>query len=128
MATAQNFEFYQGDTFKLPLILRGGSISGTPLDLTGYSARMQARTSLEAAEAVIELSSAVGEGIVLGGVAGTLELKMTPEQTALFAVGCSDGRLPAIQNYVYDIEIRDPAGEVYTIMQGSFSVMAGVTR
>jgi hypothetical protein len=43
------------------------------INLTGYTARMQVRSTLESAEALIELTTANGR-IALGGSAGTITL------------------------------------------------------
>lgn len=56
----RTFTYYQAD-------------GKTPVDLTGYLARMQARLSTDATEKLIDLTTENG-GIVLGGAAGTVRV------------------------------------------------------
>ena len=85
-------------------------------DLTGYTARMQIRQTLESATPEIELTTANG-GIVLGGTAGTFEIVMTNTQTAALD---SDG--------VYDLEIVSSGGTVSRVIQGTFTLDLEVTH
>jgi len=85
-------------------------------DLTGYTARMQVRRTLESASPEIELTTA-NSGILLGGVAGTIEIVMTNTQTAALD---SDG--------VYDLEIISSVGAVSRVIQGTFTLDLEVTH
>lgn len=85
-------------------------------DLTGYTARMQVRRTLESASPEIELTTA-NSGILLGGVAGTFEIVMTSTQTAALD---SDG--------VYDLEIISAGGTVSRVIQGTFTLDLEVTH
>ena len=58
-------------------------ISGTPVDLTGWTARMQVRPEpldgiTDIDEALMEMSTADGT-ITLGGVAGTITIRVDPD-------------------------------------------------
>ncbi len=85
-------------------------------DLTGYTARMQVRRTLESASPEIELTTA-NSGILLGGVTGTIEIVMTNTQTAALD---SDG--------VYDLEIISSIGAVSRVIQGTFTLDLEVTH
>ena len=85
-------------------------------DLTGYTARMQIRRTLESASPEIELTTE-NSGIVLGGDAGTFNIVMTNTQTAALD---SDG--------VYDLEIISGGGTVSRVIQGTFTLDLEVTH
>ncbi|SVE59996.1 uncharacterized protein METZ01_LOCUS512850 [marine metagenome] len=85
-------------------------------DLTGYTARMQIRRTLESATPEIELTTE-NSGIVLGGDAGTFEIVMTNAQTSALD---SDG--------VYDLEIISGGGTVSRVIQGTFTLDLEVTH
>ncbi len=85
-------------------------------DLTGYTARMQIRRTLESVTPEIELTTENG-GIALGGDAGTFEIVMSNTQTAGLD---SDG--------VYDLEIISAGGTVSRVIQGTFTLDLEVTH
>ena len=83
----------QGSTFTRQLTWNDSA--GSAVDLTGYTARMDVRTSIDAAgAAVLSLTTENGR-IVLGGTAGTINL--SAEATATQAIESG--------NYVYDLEL-----------------------
>lgn len=107
-----NATCYQGATFNLNFTVK---LAGTAIDLTGYTARMQVRESVDAASPLLSLTS--GSGITLGGTAGTIGVTVSATSTA----GVPGGQ------YVYDMELV--SGSVVTrILQGSFKVLPEVTR
>ena len=55
--------------------------AGTPINLTGYSARAKIRNALVAGADVLDMTTANGQ-IVLGGAAGTVELVLSASETA----------------------------------------------
>lgn len=89
----------------------------TPVDLTGYSARMMVRTTYTAASPTISLTSPSG-GITISAAAGEITVVMTATQTAAIAAG----------RYVYDLEIESGGGEVTRIADGPLTVTPEVTR
>jgi len=89
----------------------------TPINLTGYSARMQVRASVTSAATVIELTTA-NSRIALGGAAGTVTLTVSATDTAALPAG----------RYVYDLELVSAAGVVNRLIMGNFVVRAEVTR
>ena len=109
------FTIYQGATFRKRLTW--SAPSGTPIDLTGCTARMQVRSDVGSPTALLSLTTE-NDGIVLGGALGTIELYVSDEDTA--AITWDGG--------VWDLEIVHPGGEVTRLAQGSISVSPEVTR
>lgn len=103
---------YQGATWDYQLVWKS---AGTPVNLTGYTARLQARATYASGTAVLSLTS--GTGITLGGTAGTIDLAASATTTAA---------IPADQ-YVYDLELVN-GSTVTRLVQGYLNVSAEVTR
>ncbi len=112
-AGALDFTIEQGATFNL---LMTWKINDVEVNLTGYSARLQARVDVEDTETILSLTS--GAGITLGGAAGTISLDRTATQTALLPMG----------EYVYDLELQSGGGTVTRLVQGQLTISAEVTR
>ena len=106
----------QGATFTLRITWT--TSSGTPVDLTGYTAKMQVRWKYSGPTPLLTFSSATGE-ITLGGVAGTVDI------SGLAAVtGVTDPKYG-----VYDLELtRTSTGFVKRLIQGRALVSPEVTR
>jgi hypothetical protein len=103
----------QGATFQLSLTWKDSN--DAPVDLTGYSARMQVRETYESEETLVSLTSP-GD-MVLGGVLGTILITIQPAVTSV---------LPLVEG-VYDIEMI--AGSViYRLLQGKATISREVTR
>jgi hypothetical protein len=103
---------YQGKTINFEVIW-GGS---TPVDVTGFSAKLQAR---ETAASVTTLFSVTnGAGITVGTTDGKFTISMTATNTAALT--------PSVG--VYDFEITAPSGAVYLVMSGKFTILAEVSR
>jgi hypothetical protein len=109
-----NLTFSQGATWKL--LLRYTNDTGNPIDLTNYTARMQARTTYEAGTPTLSLAN--GTGITLGGTAGTISLLVAASTTA--TIGAAQ--------YVYDLEIESNSNEVTRVVEGTLVVTPEVTR
>lgn len=103
---------YQGATWDYQLVWK---TAGTPVDLTNYTARLQARATYATGTAVLSLTN--GTGITLGGTAGTITLSASATTTAA---------IPAAQ-YVYDLELVN-GSTVTRLVQGYLNVSAEVTR
>lgn len=112
---------YQGQTFDDRLALTNAD--GTPVDLTGYSARMQARTDVADATPVLDWSSVDGE-IVIDGPGGALSFNVSADAT--FALP-TDNEPCA---WVYDLRIYNAASPPYAerVVQGILNVSPAVTR
>lgn len=105
----------QGATWNLVLTWK---INSTPVDLTSYTARLQARVDIDDPEVILSLTTDANGGITLGGALGTITLSRNAAQTAVLQSG----------EFVYDLELISNAGEVTRLVQGSLSVSAEVTR
>jgi hypothetical protein len=103
----------QGTTYSQTLTWK---IDGTAVNLTGYTARMQARTDVTATTTILSLTQSAG--LTLGGVAGTIIIALTATQTTALAAG----------NYVYDLELASSGGVVTRLVQGTLTISAEVTR
>lgn len=101
----------QGDTYKRTLTWL---VNKVPVNLTGYDARLQVRESPDDATAALDAS----EYLTLGGAAGTIEIEIPAAETADLEPG----------RYVYDLEVESGGGEVTTLIAGSLTVSAEVTR
>ena len=105
----------QGATFSRVFTWKDSD--GVPIDLNGYSARMQLRSQIDSAgAAVFELTTENGR-ISLGGTAGTITLSAAATATAA---------VPA-DTYVYDLELVEGA-TVTRLIQGEFELRGEVTR
>ena len=113
MAGSYNFTIEQGATFNLLMTWR---IDNVAVNLTGYTARLQARIDVDETETILSLTT--GAGITLGGAAGTITLDQTATQTALLPKG----------EYVYDLELQSSGGVVTRLLQGELNISAEVTR
>lgn len=109
----------QGATFTRSLTLYNPTINGVPgepVDLTGYSARMQVRPEVDSPDVLVELTTENGY-ITLGGPLGTMDLYIPADVTKNID---SDGR--------YDLKIYNTVGAVYRVIKGPFVVDPEVTR
>lgn len=102
----------QGATFDQEFIWKDST--GTPIDLTGYTARMKIRQLKTDAE-IISLTSSSGITIASGG---SITILITATQTA--ALPTCRGR--------YDLELQDSTGVVTRLLQGDVEISAEVTR
>lgn len=102
----------QGSTFSRTLTYK---INDVPVNLTGYSAKMQVRPFHYSYDTIVALSS--GSGITLGGSAGTIDILIQPGTTVEFPSG----------DYVYDLELFT-SSNVYRLVEGKFSVTPEVTK
>ena len=88
-----------------------------PVNLAGYTARMQIREKLQSTEVLDQLTTENG-GIVIDNVTKTITLNRSATATA--AYGFTSG--------VYSLELVSPTGEVTPFITGSITVVQEVTR
>jgi hypothetical protein len=89
-----------------------------PFDLTGFSASMQIRRTVDSPTAQIALTSSNGSiEMQPNGMLNAIRLYMSPQQTSSLT---SDG--------VYDIEIQDGGGNIQRILRGAVTLSLEVTR
>jgi hypothetical protein len=108
-----NFDCEQGQTFERVLTLKE---DGLPVNLTGYSAKMQVRKDFNSASIIVELSTSNGR-IALGGALGTITLGISANDT--FSIARSG---------IYDLELISPTNRETRVLEGEFRLHRGVTR
>jgi hypothetical protein len=113
-ATTYDILIEQGATYSQSITYKD---NGVAVNLTGYTARMQVRATLEAASTLVELTTANGR-IALGGAAGTITLTISATDTAALTSGRG----------VYDLELVSGSGIVTRLLQGVATISRNVTR
>lgn len=88
-----------------------------PVDLTGFTARMQIRQKLEDSNFVKELTTGNG-GVIINNTNKTIQLFMSATDTATLS----------FQSGVYSLELVSSGGEVTQLIAGSVSLVREVTR
>ena len=118
-----NFHLYPYATFSEEQVLKDAD--GVPLDLSGCTALMHIRRERADAEPLYALSTATGE-IVLGGVEGSISIKLPADETGAAVLLDPDG-----EGWVHDILLtyggEDPP-TVDRVYQGAVFVHPAVTR
>lgn len=109
------FIINQGSTFNPTITWKDSG--GNPVDLTGYSARMQIRRHVRASTTIASLTDSAGD-ITLGGAAGTIKPVISATDTAAFD----------FDEAVYDLELEDASGVVTRLLDGSIVLRREVTR
>jgi hypothetical protein len=104
-----------GATYSQVVNWKTGS-TPTFVNTTGFSARMQLRTSYSAASASLELTTSNGRISLTN--AGVITLSLTATETAALAAG----------RYVYDLELVSSGGLVTRLLEGVVTVSPEVTR
>ena len=113
-----NLDVYAGATFSELYVWE---FDGSPVDLTGKSARLKARDEYPDTAVLFDISTSTS-GITLSA-AGEITLSFTATETA--AAGVSLGH--AQTQLVYDLEVVDGA-QVVQLMRGIITVYPEATR
>jgi hypothetical protein len=108
-----NFVCPQGSTFRRTLTY---TLDEVPVNLSGYSSRLQVREAYYSTDPLVSLVS--GSGITMGGSAGTIDILISASVTSQFPTG----------THVYDLEIISPSNIVDRLIEGTFNVTPEVTR
>lgn len=108
-----NFLCPQGSTFLKTITY---IIDDIPVNLSGYSSRLQVREAHYSINSIISLTSA--SGITLGGSAGTIDILISDDLTKDFPAG----------TWVYDLEVESSGGITNRLIEGNFVVTPEVTR
>jgi hypothetical protein len=111
-AAKLNLLVEQGATFSKRLVWRDKN--KRPVNLTGYSAKMQVRSSASSDAVLFELSTANGR-ISLPG-SGIIQLEIEADATETLVAG------------VYDLKLYAPGGQEIRLIEGKFAVSPGVTK
>lgn len=104
----------QGSTFVKQIIY---TIDDVPVNLAGFTARMQVRESYSSENFTIELTTENG-GITLGGALGTIDVFISDLTTQTLKP----------REYVYDLELVSSGSQVSRLIEGKFLVTPEVTR
>lgn len=115
MAVTHNITIEQGATFQLNLLWKDSL--NAPINLTGYTARMQVRRKHSDAAILLDFTTVNG-AITLGGAAGTI---------VVTGLATLTDDVPA-KVCVYDLELVSPSGFVTRLIEGSATVTPEVTR
>lgn len=105
----------QGATYNQPLVWKDSS--GTAVNVTGYTARMQIRKTVDATTIILTLTTENGR-ITVGGANGLITLLVSAADTAALTTFCG----------VYDLEVISPTGVVTRLLEGQVEISKEVTR
>jgi hypothetical protein len=111
-----NMTIEQGSTFSLSLVYKDAA--NKVVDLSGYSARMQVRSTLSASTVLLEVTTDSVDQMWIVPSAGQINIKLPHSVTALLA--------PSIA--VYDLELESSGGEVIKLIKGKCRIEGEVTR
>lgn len=114
---AANYSFVveQGSTLLKPIVWKDST--GTAVNLTGYSAKMQIRKSASSADVLLELSTQNGK-LTITANTGTITMVFSAATTA--AINWSHGK--------YDLELTSGSGVVTRLIEGDITVSREITR
>lgn len=115
MAEIYELNINQGSNLSLEIALKNAD--GTPLNLTGYTARMQLRASYTSPQVIVELTTENGR-LVITPLTGLVTLLLSAATTAALVA----------KTYVYDLEIVSASGFVTRMLQGEAVISPEVTR
>lgn len=104
MATVRSLTRKQGDTFKWAFRIEQ---NGVPLNLTGYTIKMQVRESAGSDKLFLDLQT--GSGITIGGDYNN--------RVSFYAQNLNS--VP-VGTWKYDIEFTEPGGDKFTWVEGPF--------
>lgn len=119
-AGALNITIEQGTTFRKKLTWADDitfPLAGSPIDITGYTARMHIREEVDSTTTELELTTVNGR-IILGGANGEIDLLVDDATTAALT----------LESGVYDLELISGAGVVTRIVEGTYTLSLEVTR
>lgn len=89
----------------------------TPVNITGYTARMQIRSNIDDADPILDISTTSGE-IVIDDAAYTITITIPAADTALLAAGRG----------VFSLEVTSPGDIVTTLISGNVTITREATR
>jgi hypothetical protein len=120
MAQVEKLLIEQGATFRKTF----GYASATkpvvvPIDITGWTARMQMRKKITDTTPLLSLThvSTVDGQLLISGTAGTVQIYITDTATSALTGGG-----------VFDVELISTTTDVVRLIQGTYSVSPNVTR
>lgn len=114
-AATYNFVIEQGTTLAKTLIWNDST--GNPVNLSGYTARMQVRQSVTSSVVLLELTTTAGT-ITITPLTGTIVLSFSATTTA--DITWRHGK--------YDLELVASNGVVTRLIEGQIDISPEVTR
>lgn len=100
---------------------------GTPYDLTDYEARMEIRKGQH--EPVKVSATSTNGKIHLGAIPGDWDATLDPENGRIeVRLSDEDTDLLDVKSLKYDLELEDPNGVVYRLLQGGVTVDPNITQ
>lgn len=84
MKMIRNGTYRRRVTWRNPTV---NGVQGTPRDLTGRSATLVVRATPTSATPMFTLTSNPPAGLTLGGVTGTIDIRVTAAQTSTLTIG-----------------------------------------
>lgn len=97
----------------------GGTINyNLPVSLNGFTAVFQMRESIASTTVIKQLTSAANQGIIINNATKTINVTMSATDTAAFN----------FSNAVYGLELTSSAGEVFTLLTGTVSLVKEIVR
>jgi|tagenome__1003787_1003787.scaffolds.fasta_scaffold19467793_2 hypothetical protein len=98
--------------------------TNNPVDLTGYTARMQMRSAITIEATVLDMTTE-NDMITVGGINGIISFDLDAETTA--DIDWPSGRSTQLIG-VYQLELVSPGGFVTRLLKGTVTVDPEVTR
>ena len=111
----------QGATYRPVLSLVDNEDCVTPIDVTGWTFRMQIREKDQDGALIVELTTANGGVVIVDAVNGQVELLIADTVTDAFTEA-------QFKCAVYDLEAIDALGNVERIMEGTAVLSLNITR
>lgn len=108
-----DYEEYEGNTLKI--LLNYKNPDGTQINLAGFFAEMEVKSSLTSPH-LIRITSA--DEIALGGSDYNIKAKISQTQTKT-TLGIGD--------FIYDMRLTDAEGDTFTFISGRIKIKQGVT-
>ncbi len=103
---------YQGDTYRLDIVVKDNQATPQPVNITGWTARGQIRPTID--------SATIFASFVVTFTNASLG------QVRISLTGAITAAIP--QNGVYDLEFTLPGGEIETYLKGALVIDKEVTR
>jgi len=126
LAGNYNMTCQQGSTFRRSIEIEQPDLAADPtgntfipFDLSGYSARMQVRRTIDSANFLLELSTQNGALTINPSGTAPNQIYINVSASVTASVNTSG---------VYDIEIINPDGTITRVLQGVFNLSPEVTR
>ena len=114
-AAIYNFIIEQGTTVRRVFRLKDST--NLPLNLTDYKARLQARWSIASPDVLLDATTENGK-LVIDPLGGMVSLVLT----------ASDSAALVWRKAKYDLELENPAGDIFRLIKGEIVIDKEVTR